>query len=688
MNINEIRKFTKNIFISIFDQNCTSTFEKLCLSLLFLILLSGRVSSQNFSALCDAGMELEKAGNIDAAINKYSDAISIKPEKWKGYYYRAKAYYSKANYNDAIADITKAIILSPNDNELNEIKGNCYLAKEKYSEALSDYNIALSNANNKDVKYFLTYFSRGKTLFYLKRHEDAIVDFTHAIKLGKTDPKKTASIYSWRGFSYIELSKFSEAGLDFNNYLSFYPNDLRINFYLGFCYNKSGETEKAKANALKIIGMDPSKEIYFSGVNLLDLYNLDMRRKIVKESLLDAAALVGESKSSPSKTLGTIKITEAFSRLDKAWLYSPGVNKNDNRMKDTILKKMFELYPQMKNKPELPELARKYMVQANNATEEKKYNDAIKLIDKALSIAPYYALAYFNRALLKETLTDYNGAIADTKKYLELNPDASNARVAQDKIYEWEGKVIKNKAAPDKTIEQSQTKANNGDMKPQFIMRGGLNIPKYDFAKTPNSQYDTTFLDKGNMGAQTGYYFEIGLGLKLVGKSKVKFYYNPLILAYSKNNINWSKLGIFFADATIYKKPLRMIEVAQRYGISYEPVQKLILAAYYRPGVVIPLDFSVYYKGNGVDSTIYLMDGEMAGPTNKKAPSLMMSHSFGFTVSYSFVSISYESYFAQPTYEIRLRNNGPNPTNLGDFETRSTVKIPFRTNKIGIVLTF
>jgi tetratricopeptide (TPR) repeat protein len=623
-------------------------------------------------------MILEKEGNTEAAINKYSDAISIKPKLWEAYSYRAKAYFSIANYDNAIADISQAITLSPKDNSLYEIRANCYLEKESYDKALADYNVALSNVNKKDANYFLTFFKRGKALYYNKRYEDAIGDYTQSILLGKADPKNaenisyTTAIYLWRGQSYMEAKRYPEAIKDFDTHLAAFPNYLQSLFYQGFCYFKNGETEKAKANALKIIDIDPSKEIYFTGEHLLDIYDLEARRKTVKLSLDDAKASFEGYKSASSKTLGNIKLSEAFAKTNKAWLYSSGISKEDRDLKDTIQNLFYKVYPLMTEKPELPELARKYMVQANTAAENKKYNEAVLLWNKAISIAPYYPLSYFNRALVKEILNDYKGATADTKTYIQLYPDAPNVRAAQDKIYEWEPKLKTNSTTITTTsvpgaIMQNKPASTASKSKVKFIMRGGLNIPKGGFEIVPTNFQDSEFLKKGNMGAKPGYFVEAGLGLGLNEASKVQFYYNPLIISYASNKMDWGG-GSSAPDS----KDIRIIEVAQRYGIGFQPVRKMQIAVYYRPAGVIPLDFKA-------SAPSY----EVAGTMSQKMV-FMMSHTFGVTVSYSFIALSFESYYAQPTFDVTIKNNEAAPPTVTNVDA---IKIPFRTNRIGIAFT-
>ncbi len=90
-------------------------------------------------------------------------------------------------------------------------------------------------------------------------------------------------------------------------------------------------------------------------------------------------------------------------------------------------------------KPPVSEEQRKYIVQANAMSQRKKYAEAIGLYRKAVDLDPVsYPGAYFNMALLSAQIQRYSQAITYMRQYLMLEPDAKDARSAQDKIYEWE----------------------------------------------------------------------------------------------------------------------------------------------------------------------------------------------------------------------------------------------------------
>lgn len=89
-------------------------------------------------------------------------------------------------------------------------------------------------------------------------------------------------------------------------------------------------------------------------------------------------------------------------------------------------------------RPEFPEEARRFRVQAEAAVRGKRLRDAAALYRKALDIAPWWPEGRFNRSLILGELGRFPEAISEMKRYLALDPNAPNARAARDKIYEWE----------------------------------------------------------------------------------------------------------------------------------------------------------------------------------------------------------------------------------------------------------
>jgi tetratricopeptide (TPR) repeat protein len=105
----------------------------------------------------------------------------------------------------------------------------------------------------------------------------------------------------------------------------------------------------------------------------------------------------------------------------------------------TQFKPVAEQYSALKVKPPVSEEQRKYIVQANAMSQIKDYNKAIDLYNKALELdKTSYPAGYSNVALLSAQINNFDGAIFYMKEFLLLEPEATDARSGQDKIYEWE----------------------------------------------------------------------------------------------------------------------------------------------------------------------------------------------------------------------------------------------------------
>lgn len=95
-------------------------------------------------------------------------------------------------------------------------------------------------------------------------------------------------------------------------------------------------------------------------------------------------------------------------------------------------------------KQPVSEEQRKFIVQANAATQTKDYNQAISYFKQALLVnETSFPDAYFNMALIYAQLRQFDQAILSMKKYMLILPNSQDARSAQDKIYEWEAGINK-----------------------------------------------------------------------------------------------------------------------------------------------------------------------------------------------------------------------------------------------------
>jgi tetratricopeptide (TPR) repeat protein len=131
--------------------------------------------------------------------------------------------------------------------------------------------------------------------------------------------------------------------------------------------------------------------------------------------------------------------TKAEELCDILYTLQHQVNVKNALLILTDFKQLAEQYRNAIPKPEVSEEQRKYIVQANLFSQEKDYKKAITAYNKFVEVNPTaYPAAYYNLSLLYSQVNFFDKAILNMKKYLLLVPDASDARAAQDKIYEWE----------------------------------------------------------------------------------------------------------------------------------------------------------------------------------------------------------------------------------------------------------
>jgi hypothetical protein len=92
-------------------------------------------------------------------------------------------------------------------------------------------------------------------------------------------------------------------------------------------------------------------------------------------------------------------------------------------------------------KPLRPEALVRFQVQAEGAVRDKDFAEAEDYFAQGLQIAPWWPDGHYNRAVVLAETGDYAPATVEMQRYLLLAPEASNAREAQNMIYDWQRKA-------------------------------------------------------------------------------------------------------------------------------------------------------------------------------------------------------------------------------------------------------
>ncbi len=134
--------------------------------------------------------------------------------------------------------------------------------------------------------------------------------------------------------------------------------------------------------------------------------------------------------SSETRKNGAMRLADALYVLRQARLEDPTTG---DKFQEVVAQ-----YRALAVKPPLPEEVRKFRVQAEFAAGQKRYDDAVRFYGEGIKLAPWWAQGHFNRALLLAETRRFRDAANAMGRYIQLEPNATDARAAQDKIYQWE----------------------------------------------------------------------------------------------------------------------------------------------------------------------------------------------------------------------------------------------------------
>lgn len=120
------------------------------------------------------------------------------------------------------------------------------------------------------------------------------------------------------------------------------------------------------------------------------------------------------------------------------WGYAEYLKLADDKEARELRGHIAELMAKQPHLFALSEEARKAVIRAEAYVAEGKFEKAIEEYREALKLTPFFPGLYKALAYSYAQLKDYPKAIRNLQIYLELYPDAPDARAMKDEIYKWE----------------------------------------------------------------------------------------------------------------------------------------------------------------------------------------------------------------------------------------------------------
>jgi tetratricopeptide (TPR) repeat protein len=153
------------------------------------------------------------------------------------------AYLDKADYDQAIADFSRAIALNPDSALAHHGRGLAYQNKDDYDQAIADYN----RATEIDPTDALAYRHRGFAYLDKADYDQAVADFSRAIEIDPTDV-----LYADRGLAYLNKADLDQAIADFSRAIALNPDSALAHQGRGLAYQA-----KAVADFNRATEIDP-----------------------------------------------------------------------------------------------------------------------------------------------------------------------------------------------------------------------------------------------------------------------------------------------------------------------------------------------------------------------------------------------------------------------------------------------
>lgn len=196
------------------------------------------------------GRIYRREGKYEKAIEAYTAAIDLSPEKANNYYNRGNVYVDLKEYNKAVKDYSKVIELNPNDDGAYNDRGYCYDELGEYQRAIKDYTKAIEL----NSKFEYAYNNRGCTYNNMGEYQKALKDYTKAIEL---DPEYV-NAYDNRGYTYFNMGEFQKALNDYTKAIEINPQLSYPYKHMGILKNKCEEYDQALEYLNKAINLDES----------------------------------------------------------------------------------------------------------------------------------------------------------------------------------------------------------------------------------------------------------------------------------------------------------------------------------------------------------------------------------------------------------------------------------------------
>ncbi|MEN6641955.1 MAG: tetratricopeptide repeat protein [Armatimonadia bacterium] len=201
------------------------------------------------------GNACDELGQYDQALADYTKAIELQPDSAEIYTERGVVYFELKQYDQALADWTKAIEFKPGYAWAYVLRGSLYMVLKQCDQALAD----CTKATELQPGLAVAYSNRAGVYATLEQHDKAIADYTTVIEL-----KPDYAAYTSRGDTYFRLRQYDKALADYEKAIELEPNSAAAYFSRAIIYCQLQQFDHALVDCTKAIELKPdSVDMHF-----------------------------------------------------------------------------------------------------------------------------------------------------------------------------------------------------------------------------------------------------------------------------------------------------------------------------------------------------------------------------------------------------------------------------------------
>lgn len=239
------------------------------------------------------GQQLIDSEDYALAVQYLGKTIQAKPYLAEPYYLRALAKMMLGDYAGAQADCSSAIDRNPYIRDQYRVRGLCFMLAGRYSQALDDFNRGLElMSNDRNILYY-----RALCLNELDKHTESHKNFVHlqrlypdfipaytsyaasllaqkdtieALNILNSAPgkgKNSAGPTLMRAQLALEQRRWDDALLELNSALKLMPHNDAIYVNRGVALYHSGNLRGAKADFNAALDINPDNGVAFSNLS-------------------------------------------------------------------------------------------------------------------------------------------------------------------------------------------------------------------------------------------------------------------------------------------------------------------------------------------------------------------------------------------------------------------------------------